>query len=109
MAKNEIVPDDWIAAGYRRYESNKIINPNVSFMVQKRVFEEDTGITRYFISVDVYDYEGKKNMPYRWGFSPRVQFSRDVTLDVTLHTDDPFVAEAEIAALWVAIGKPYDN
>lgn len=109
MAWNEIIPDDWIAAGYRRAESNKATNPNESFMLQKRVIEEDTGRTRYFITVGVYDFESHKNMPYRWGFSPRVQFSRDVTLDVTLHTDDPFVAEAEIAALWVAIGKPYDN
>lgn len=108
--KKVFLPADWIAAGYTRFESNKDMNPSESFFVQKRIRDESTGSTRYFITVGVYDYdEIKVKIPYRWGFSPSVQFTRDVTMNVTLHTFDPAVAEAEFHALWLALGQPcYD-
>ena len=107
MSNKDFVPQDWLQAGYTRFESNKDMSPNEEFMVQKRVIEDGTGRTRYFITVGVYDFDKFKSVPYRWGFSPKVQFQRDVTLDVTAHTSDPAVAEAEFEALWVALGKPY--
>lgn len=109
MSKKDFVPADWIAAGYRRFESNGIVRPNESFMLQKRVMEEDTGRTRYFISVGVYDHDDLPQIPYRWGFQPEVQFTRDVIMNVSLHTSDPAVAESEFEALWIALGKPYSE
>ena len=110
MSNKDFVPQDWIQAGYTRFESNKDMNPNESFSLQKRIRDEETGNTRYFITVGVYDYEAfLDKAPYRWGFQPYVQFTRDVTMNVSLHTSDPAVAEAEFHALWLAIGKPcYD-
>lgn len=107
--KKVFVPADWLAAGYTRFESNKDMNPHEAFMVQKRVVDEDTGRTRYFITVGVYDFDHISQIPYRWGFSPKVQFNREVTMDVSLHASDPAVAEAEFDALWIAIGKPYTD
>lgn len=107
MSDKEFVPADWLAAGYRRFEANDM-NPQAAFMVQKAICDEDSGRKRYFITVGVYDYEKfKHKAPTRWGFSPEVQFTRDVTMNVSLHTSDPEVAEAEFNALWLSLGKPY--
>lgn len=106
MSKKEFVPADWLAAGYTRFEANDM-NPHAEFMVQKAIRDED-GRKRYYITTGVYDYEKfKHKAPTRWGFSPEVQFTRDVTMSVTLHTSSPEVAEAEFHSLWLSLGKPY--
>lgn len=105
--KKLFVPLDWIQAGYVRFDS---INPSEKFMVQKRIRDEETGNTRYFITVGVYDMsEFGDKVPYQWGFSPTVQFTREVTTTITIATHDPAVAEKEFHDLWVSLGKPcYD-
>ena len=49
-----MTPDDWIAAGYKRYEvRNKQTNKLADFLLQKR-FDDDVG-KKYFITVYCYD------------------------------------------------------
>lgn len=107
MTDKKFVPADWIAAGYTRFEANDM-NPHAEFMLQKAIRDEDGSRKRYFITVGVYDYEKfKHKTPLRWGFQPETQFTREVTMSVTLHTSDPAVAEAEFHSLWLSLGKPY--
>lgn len=102
--KKQFVPEDWIQAGFVRFKS---INPNEAFMVQKQIRDKETGKPLYFITAGVHDYSGfGSKAPYPWGFSPTVQFLRDVTAHVTLSTHDPEVAEKEFHDIWVALGKP---
>lgn len=47
--------DDWIAAGYKRYEvTNRELNKLADFLLQKR-FDDDEG-KKYFITVYCYDW-----------------------------------------------------
>lgn len=49
-----MTPDDWIAAGYKRFDvANKEMNKLADFLLQKR-FDDDKG-KKYFITVYCYD------------------------------------------------------
>lgn len=105
----EFTPDDWIAAGYRRLESNNWMKPNEAFMLEKSVTDTGTGRVRYTIAVGVYDYSELPKAPTKWGFSPTVRFNRSATMEIGIFTNDPSVAEAEIDAVWLALGRPYSD
>lgn len=120
ISEKEFTLADWISAGFERLEVNKDSRPNESFMVVKSVVDEESGKPCYFIIVGVSDYAefyGEQvagfgippkvdRAPSRWGFAPRVQFRADVTLEVSVNTSDPAIAEAKFAAIWAGLGKP---
>ena len=72
--------DDWIAAGYKRYEvKNREMNKLADFILQKRFDDEDG--KKYYITVYCYD---RTNYPPEYlemcegkpiGFMPTVHFS----------------------------------
>ena len=112
--------DDWLSAGYKRFEmNNSPINKSADFGMQK-LFSDDTG-KRYYITVYVYDrsrYPG-----YPWGKDDEPQYGFMPTTHYTVGKDDeynyPFfnlemngtftIAEAEawFEKAWEMFGKPY--
>lgn len=74
-----MTPDDWVAAGYKRFDvANKEMNKLADFLLQKR-FDDDEG-KKYFITVYCYD-RTKYPEPYRShvgintiGYMPTAQF-----------------------------------
>ena len=69
-----MTPDDWIAAGYKRYEvRNKQMNKLADFLLQKR-FDDDVG-KKYFITVYCYD---RTKYP-----EPHVRFFKDKPIAYT--------------------------
>lgn len=101
----EFTPEDWIAAGYTRFEKNPAMDGYALFGLQKCVRDEDGSNKRYYITVMVYDLREMNGRT--WGFSPKVQFNHEVTTDISLHTDDPKVAEERFDVLWKALDRPY--
>ena len=66
-----MTPDDWIAAGYKRYEvRNKQTNKLADFLLQKR-FDDDEG-KKYFITVYCSD---RTKYP-----EPHVRFFKDTPI-----------------------------
>ena len=102
----EFTPQDWIAAGYTRFEASDM-RPGEDFFVQKRIRDEN-GDVLYHITVSVTDVSKIPGvqLPHRWGFTPRVDFRCEPTVEVAVHTSDPEVAEAKFHDLWVFLGKP---
>lgn len=104
-------PEDWIAAGYKRFEfSDRTLNKLADFGLQKR-FDDEEG-KKYFITVYVYDwskYPQHHGDPF--GFMPDVQFrlGNDApTFDITMNgTFDIAIVEKEMKRLWEHFGKPY--
>ena len=89
-----LVPEDWIAQGYKKFTSN--FKPHVAFGLQKR-FDDDEG-KRYFITVWVYDHEDDYHKQFmnlghwrdkfsRYSYQPDVQFTTQNgdTFDVQFH------------------------
>lgn len=73
---------DWIDAGYKRFNQVKHIRPYSDFGLQKRV--KDSNGTKYFITIFVYPYGDTIS------FSPDVQFSNNnftVSITFALHGD----------------------
>lgn len=75
-----ITLDDWLAAGYRRYDlapnSDKVINKHADFLLQRRI--DDTVGKKYFMTVYCYDrkkypIEHQRHMP-EIGFMVDAQF-----------------------------------
>ena len=112
--------DDWIAAGYKRFElDNSPINKLADFGLPK-LFRDDTG-KRYYITVYVYDrtcypgYPWNDAMPEQYGFMPTAQFH----VGEEGSYEQPFfniemngrftITEAEewFAKIWELFGKPY--
>ena len=112
--------DDWIAAGYKRFELNTApLNKNADFGLQK-LFRDDTG-KQYYITVYVYDrtrypgypWDSKDDAPY--GFIPTAHF---FVGEEGAHSQPFFniemngrfnITEAEewFAKIWELFGKPY--
>lgn len=66
--------DDWIAAGYKRYEvTNRELNKLADFLLQKR-FDDDEG-KKYFITVYCYD---RTNYP-----EPHMSFFKNKSIAYT--------------------------
>lgn len=108
-------PEDWIAAGYRRFELHSEFNKRADFGLQKR-FDDEKG-KKYFITVYVYDnktlpmWNEIKQHTKEYGFMPNVQFrigNDDPFFDITIGgTFDIARCESEIERLWVHFGCPY--
>lgn len=103
---SQFTPEDWIAAGYKRFEANPIIDAEAVFLLERIIYDEDGVTIRYHIHVKVFDHS-KYNINQKWGIVPFVQFRNHITTDISLHTDDPKAAEAQFELLWNAMGKPY--
>jgi len=58
---------DWLDAGYKRFNRVQHYRPYAEFGLQKRI--QDSNGIKYFITVFVYSYEDKLS------FAPDVQFS----------------------------------
>ena len=76
-----ITLDDWLAAGYRRFDfasnSSPVINKHADFLLQRRI--DDEAGKKYFMTVYCYDrtrypIEHQKYMP-EIGFMVDVQFA----------------------------------
>lgn len=120
--KKEFTLNDWLSAGYKLFTINSDSKPNESSMLMKNVVDGN-GKDCYLIMVGVFDYAefyGEKvamfgispkvsSAPARWEFAPRVKFSGDSALEVSINTFDPAVAEEKLSAIWAAIGKPYND
>jgi len=67
--KNNILPEDFINAGYRKFSDGNIYNKS-SFGLQKAILDGDK--IAYFINIRVYDYHEfteETEFP-RWGYQP---------------------------------------
>lgn len=116
-----MIPQDWIDAGYKRWETNKTeINKLADFGLQKRI-DDETG-KKYFITVYVYDwrpYKERGHIGPEFGFMPDVQFgefgeSEDTNvspiIDVTYHvreTDTVEKIEKFYEDMWEHLKRPY--
>lgn len=109
--------DDWLSAGYKRFEFSKEgdIFKSADFGLQK-LFRDDTG-KRYYITVYVYDrsrypgYPWEDALPEPYGFVPTTQFNLGENMawfDVGMNGKFT-IAECEewFDKLWVLFGKPY--
>lgn len=110
--------DEWIAAGYKRFETrNNSLNKNSDFGLQK-LFRDEIG-KRYYITVYVYDrtrypgYPWLEKEPQQYGFMPTAQFHTNDTTFFNIEMNQvsgPFnIAEMEewFDSLWRFFGKPY--
>lgn len=118
--KQEFTLNDWLSAGFQLYAINSDSQPNESSMLMKNVVDGN-GKDCYLIMVGVFDYAefyGERvamfgsspkvsAAPARWEFAPRVKFAGNPSLEVSIDTFDPVVAEEKFSAIWAAIGKPY--
>lgn len=115
-----MTPDDWIAAGYKRFDvPNKEMNKLADFLLQKR-FDDDEG-KKYFITVYCYD-RTKYPEPYRShvgintiGYMPTAHFALGDNLPhfniemnsiETLHGGIKAV-EDWFEVLWKVFRQPY--
>lgn len=111
--------DDWLSAGYKRFEFSKEgdIFKSADFGLQK-LFRDDTG-KRYYITVYVYDrtrypgYPWNEALPAPYGFMPTAQFNlilgeHRVFFNVEMNGKID-IAEMEVwyELLWEMYGKPY--
>lgn len=104
---SNFTPDDWIAAGYKRFEANPVMDGDASFLLEKIIYDEDGVTIRYHIHAKVFDL-GKYKIDKKWGIDPSVQFRAGITTDISLHTENHKAAEEQFDLLWKALGKPYD-
>ena len=100
---------DWLDAGYKRFENTGHIKQYADFGLQKCVRDEKG--KRYYITVFVYDMT-KYHQDY-FSFVPDVQF-RDFdgkhTVSMEMHTrKETTVQEVEdfFDKMWKAVGMPY--
>lgn len=108
-----LTTQDWLDAGYRRYDSRNV--KYADFLLQKRF--DDTEGKKYYIDVWAYDnrqFEFYRNNPALspWSYQPEVQFQRqeEMTLNITflMNKDSTiFDIEKEVEAMWVFLGKPH--
>jgi hypothetical protein len=104
----------WLDAGYKRWETHaREIYKLADYGLQKRITDPESGLTRYFITCYVYEWDRFKdrdpNMAGRVAIMPTAQLSETEgrpTTDVELHTYDVTVAESTIHTLWEALGRP---
>lgn len=104
---------DWLAAGYRRYDGQNL--NNADFLLQKRF--DDTEGKKYFLDVWAYDnrkFEFYRNNPElsAWSYQPDVQFQRrgDITLNITLLINENSTIqeiEQQVEKLWLFLDKPH--
>lgn len=91
----------WLDAGYTKFSGRS--GSLDLFLLQKR-FSDDKGV-RYTVDVSVVDLSDIEKGDL--GFTPRAFFNTEVATGVTLHTEDPAVAEERFAAIWQLLDKPY--
>jgi hypothetical protein len=111
-----IMPEDWIARGYRRHEvseSRREMNKLADFILQKRIDDEKG--KKYYITVYCYD---RRRYPYPhnemgdpFGFMASVHFAlRDgkpffnIEMNAVKGIDD---VEAAYEGFWNHLGRPY--
>lgn len=103
---SEYLEDDFIKAGYRKYNSEL---KRCNYFYQKR-FTDKLGV-RYFIEILVYDFEERENFPAHTGYSAycAYQNSEPYTLVELSHVEKLTLKEIEdrFNLLWKTIGKPY--
>ena len=111
MKKRYLTPEDWIKAGYRKFEGGSCRLNNSDFGLQKLI--DDKKGERYYITVSVYDwnkYPAHRDGG-RYGYSPEVQFreTKDFpTVNLTVWERES-VTEVEkvVDHIWKSVGKPY--
>ena len=107
--------DDWLAAGYKRYEvKDKPMNRLADFLLQKR-FDDERG-KKYFIVVYCYD-KSKYPPPHNIGvgYMPAAQYSLGDNLpffNVEMNGIEGWGGGVEgvegwFDRLWVLFGRPY--
>ena len=100
---------DWIDAGYKRFNQVKHVKPYAEFGLQKCI--SDNKGKRYHITVFVYDMSNYTQQPF--SFSPDVQFQNfdnKHTVSMELHTrEETTVQEVEdfFDKMWKGVGEPY--
>lgn len=106
-----MIPEDWITAGYRRFElCDRLLNKSADYGLQKR-FDDAQG-KKYFITVYVYDWSKyPQRHGERFGFMPTVNFNLgndEPFYDITINgTFDIAQCEIEMERLWIHFGMPY--
>lgn len=111
---NNIKPEDWIDAGYKKFDRVKHFRPHAAFGLQK-LFSDESG-KRYYIAVYVYDNR-EIDLPEAYipdfSYAPDVQFQPDssptMNVELILGGSDWSIqgVEQQFEDLWVAVGKPY--
>lgn len=99
-------PQDWIKAGYKRFEHVKHIRPYAEYGFQKLI--SDNNGKKYYITVFVYDnseYLEKYNMQ-QFSFSPDVQFETKegftMNIELLLNEDSTITqVEQQLENLWL--------
>lgn len=112
--------DDWLAAGYKRYEvTNKEMNKLADFLLQKR-FDDDEG-KKYFITVYCYD---RTKYPERYrsnveerpiGFMPTAHFALGDNLphfEITMNGIETMTGGIQVVddwfeVFWKVFRQPY--
>ena len=105
-------PEDWEAAGYRRFKQKNW--NNADFGLQKRVLD-DSGDTKYHITVWAYDWSKYPDRGGdRWGFMPYAQFNASLEGGITTNVELAQSSETSIEdieayleRLWVFLGGNY--
>jgi len=116
FSSNGLTPDQWIAAGYKKFKNNGVINEYSDYGLQK-LFSDSLG-KQYYLTVYVYEnfnkeYYAKYNgaiLPY--SFSPEVQFepkgkmtfNAQFIMDAATTIED---VEKQVRELWISVGSPY--
>jgi hypothetical protein len=104
-----MTPEDWLEAGYARYDS---LHNNADFLMLKCVMD-DSGKKKYYINVYVYDWAKYPNHPHPhdWDFAPEVRLKdpkrqiTGVTIQLNLAPNDTVASvEAMMEKFWAFVG-----
>lgn len=106
--------DEWIKAGYKRFEQVKYHKQYASFGLQKLI--SDSKGKKYYITVFVYDNKALKQRhpditTDDFSYQPEVKFCSDLlthNLELSVHKGATIKhVEQAIEDLWLMLGKPY--
>ena len=107
-------PQDWIDAGYKRFNQVKHVREYADFGLQKR-FDDEIG-KKYFITVYVYDNSQHKARGYDmqdYSFSPDIQFvlgdgKPTINLEIGMDKITTIVeVEQMVEQFWLMLGSVY--
>jgi hypothetical protein len=105
----KLTVEDWLEAGYNRFDQVTHIKKYASFGLQKCI-RDDLG-KKYFITVYVYKMYDP-NYGTITSFAPDAQFLNDesyaVNTEIIMHSSTSIQdVEDVIEKLWIAVGQPY--